>query len=262
MAMICEKYLNSVVSIGIYDKDNKLRYIGTGFFVYKTIDGESDKVYAFLITNKHVVKDFSIIYIKMKNKNTSKFEELKLELKENDNLFYHENDGVDLAVINLDGNEITQRNFSFHGFNIYTEAMSTSELLQEGVNQGNLIYMLGFPLELVNANQNPLCRIGCISRIDPDEINSDKSFLIDVLNFPGNSGSPVVIRPDSVGIVDSKVFNKSVLIGIVFESILSNEQLTSSLTNKPVEIRYDNTGLTRTVPVEFIREIIEKIIGD
>ena len=262
MSMICEKYLNSVVSIGIHDKDNKLHYIGTGFFVYKTVDGESDKVYAFLITNKHVVKDLGIIYIKMKNKNTAKFEEFKLELKEKENLFFHENDDVDLAVINLDGNEITQRNFSFDGFNIYTEAMSTSELLQEGVNQGNLIYMLGFPLGLVNVNQNPLCRIGCISRIDPDEIKSDKLFLIDVLNFPGNSGSPVVIRPDSVGIADSKVFNKSVLIGIVFGNILSKEELRSPQTREIVEIRYDNTGITRTVPVEFIREIIEKIIGD
>lgn len=259
MSMICEKYLNSVVSIGIHDSNNTLIWIGTGFFVYKSINEEGTQGIPFLVTNKHVVNGLNQIYIKMKNLKTSKFEEQILYLENNVSLFFDEDPNVDLAIIKLDGNFINQNNLKFDGFDIYKEAFATDELIKDGANQGNLIYTLGFPLSLVNINQTPLCRLGCLSRMDLDELNERKAILCDIQNFPGQSGSPVIIRPDIVGIVDTKVFNQSVLIGVIKGYIPYQEKLVSTQTNRLIEIREENSGIAEVIPVEFIRKIINRI---
>ena len=256
MSMICKEYLNSVVSIGTYDKNGNKFWNGTGFFITKLINKKEAAVY--LVTNKHVVLGFDKIFISMKDEITSEFKNIEFIVKDNPKFHYHEDKNVDLVCIEIDQIFVNGENFHFYCFNIDENAMTTDELIENGVDQGNLIYLLGFPLQLVNKNQNPLCRLGCIARMDKEEIELDKSFYIDVQNFGGNSGGPVIVRPEVVGIENTKVFNKSILIGIVKTCVMIVNKIINPKTNEEKIIPKENSGIAEVIPVEYIKQIIDK----
>lgn len=90
-----------------------------------------------------------------------------------------------------------------------------------------------------------------------EQITATHNILIDIQNFPGNSGSPVVLRPETISIEGTQALPKSVLIGIVHSYIPYQEQLINQQTGNVVEIRSEKSGLAMMHPVEYIREIIE-----
>ena len=89
-------------------------------------------------------------------------------------------------------------NAKYHFFPL-EEAFTIENMKQRGVFEGDLVYSLGYPLNLVNTSQkNPICRLGCISRISDLYIPGipEVNFLVDAQSFPGNSGGPVILRPE------------------------------------------------------------------
>lgn len=61
----------------------------------------------------------------------------------------HSNPAIDIAVLQLNGDFINRNNLEFPAFDIDKNAMSSSELLENGFDDGSFIYMLGFPMGLV-----------------------------------------------------------------------------------------------------------------
>ena len=120
--------------------------------------------------------------------------------------------------------------------------------------------MLGFPMGLVNEKSNlPLCRMGCIARMSETQIREQYNVLVDIQNFPGNSGSPIILRPELMSITGTQNFAKSVLVGIIHSYIPYKEELINRQTNQVVEIKSENSGIACLHPVEYIREVIDKI---
>ena len=267
MALIPDFYLNSVVSIGIMDTSNQqLHWIGTGFFVYrKILDNDqkvTDRVIPFLVTNKHVISCKKQIYVRLKSNESNKLFTVPINLIENGDKNYkeHPNPNIDIAVVSINGAFLEQNNILFRGFDIDDNSMTSAELRENGIDEGALIYMLGFPMGLVNENSLlPICRLGCIARINEDQINDTNSFLADIQNFPGNSGSPIINRIEINTLAGTKNLNKTMLIGIVHSYIPYQETLLNTQTNCIVEIRSENSGIANVHPVEFIREIIDLI---
>ena len=91
------------------------------------------------------------------------------------------------------------------------------------------------------------------------QIAESHNVLVDIQNFPGNSGSPIVTRPEIVTISGTPSFNKSILLGIVHSYIPYQESLINSQTKKVVEIRSENSGIALVHPVEYIKEIVDMI---
>ena len=136
--------------------------------------------------------------------------------------------------------------------------MSSSEFISEGGGEGTYVYMLGYPMGLVDVESNhPICRCGCVARAYSKEIKRTHNLLLDIQNFPGNSGSPIISRPEIASIRDSKSLGKAMLIGIIHSYIPYQETLINSQTGKTVEIRSENSGIANAHPVEMIREVVE-----
>lgn len=174
--------------------------------------------------------------------------------------FVHDIDDIDVAVLPLSAQFINDNDLDFPCFDIENTAMSTEELRSNGADAGSIIYMLGFPMGLVNEASNlPICRMGCISRMSETQIREQHNILVDIQNFPGNSGSPIITRPEFVSITGTHSLTKSILVGIVHSYIPYQEKLFSVQTNEIVEIRSENSGIALVHPVEYIREIIDKI---
>lgn len=261
MAIIPEFFINSVISIGVRNNTG-ISWIGTGFFIVRNVDVEGN-ARPMLVTNKHVLANTCGIVLRMKIRDSSALGIVDAALYENGiKLYYeHPNENIDIAVLPLNGNFITDNNIDFAAFDIDKHAMTSEELRHEGVDEGTLIHMLGFPMGLVNTNSTlPICRLGCVARISATQILESYNILADIQNFPGNSGSPIVTRPEIVSIEGTKSLNKSVLVGIVHSYIPYTENLINSQTQQIVEIRSENSGIALVHPVEFIREVVNEIV--
>ena len=261
MSVIPNFYINAVTSIGV-KKDSGIAWIGTGFFAKRTVDSNGN-VYPMLITNKHVFEDVHSIILRLKKKDSEEFDTVSASLEKNGKATYytHTNDDVDIAVLPLNASVFMENNFEFNAFDIDNHEMWSDEIRKNGVDEGSLIHMLGFPMGLVNINSTlPICRLGCVARMSKEQIVETHNILVDIQNFPGNSGSPIVTRPEFVSISGTPSFNKSILLGIVHSYIPYQESLINSQTKKVVEIRSENSGIALVHPVEYIREVVDMII--
>ena len=265
MAIIPQFYKNAVVSIGLKNQNSDIAWIGTGFFVTRAID--EDNVRPFLVTNRHVFLGKSTIVIRMKEKDTENLKEFDVSIVKSDGsneipiYVLHTQDDIDIAVLPLDASFIIENHLEFPAFDIDSNAMTSSELRDNGFDEGSLIFMLGYTMGLVNQSSSlPICRLGCIARISKEQIQEQHNILVDIQNFPGNSGSPIINRPEVVSIQGTKNLDRSVLIGIIHSYIPYQETLINSQTGKFVEIRSENSGLAYAHPVEYIKDIIDMIL--
>ena len=251
MALIPKHYIDSVVSIGIRREDKSIAWIGTGFFVHRRIN--ENTVLPFLVSNKHVLEHNPNVVIRMKEMTKDQLIEIDLKIE---GLKCHPH--ADIAAVKLPGSYIEQNHLNFKSFDVDTDSYSSIELRDNGADEGSLVYMLGFPMGLVNVNSGlPICRMGCIARISEEQIQESGDVLLDIQNFPGNSGSPVVNRVEAIAIEGTKALGRCVLIGIIHAYIPYQEQLVNMQTQNVVEIRSENSGIALMHPVEFIREVID-----
>lgn len=256
MALIPKSHMDSVVSIG-YKVQNALKWIGTGFIVAKAMN--SERVWLYLVTNKHVVEGQNSVWIRLHNDVQNTDDEIEVPLVENGIVMYsvHPNKDVDIAAIQLNGQYLMSNKFSTGYIDIDNGAMSSDELRSNGVSEGNLAYMLGYPMGLVNvSSKSPICRMGCIARMSKEQIDESNNILMDIQNFPGNSGSPVVIKPELISIEGTQNLPRCVLIGIIHSYIPYRDVLISQQTGERVEIRTENSGIANMHPVELIREVV------
>lgn len=259
MSIISSMFKNAVVPIGIKQADSTIAWIGTGFLVVKELS--PGLFNPFLISNKHVLAGCNSFIFAMKEIASENVKNLEVATVDKDGkpLFrVHPNLSIDIAVLPIDAAYITKERVVFPAFDIDKNAMTSSELRAAGVDDGSLVYMLGFTLGLVNiTSKSPLCRLGCISRMSEQQIQEQLNILVDIQIFPGNSGSPIILRPELISVDGSKALSRSVLVGIVHSYLPYQDRLISDQTQKVVEVRSENSGIALVHPVEFIREIID-----
>lgn len=259
MSLIPKEYTESVISIGITNLRGEVDWIGTGFFVIKEV--VTGKFQPFIVTNRHVLEGQRSIAFRLREKDTGKLRVLGMSLYDDHGKQLYSVEGdekIDIAAIILNYDYIRENNLNFSAIDIDAEALSSDEFLDHGGDEGSIVYMLGFPMGLVAEDSNaPICRMGCVARMDPSEISRNKNFLLDIQNFPGNSGSPIITKPEVISIKGSKALGRPVLIGIVHSYKPYQERLISLQTKELVETRSENSGIASANPVEYIREIVE-----
>ncbi|MGB9486715.1 MAG: serine protease, partial [Terriglobia bacterium] len=78
------------------------------------------------------------------------------------------------------------------------------------------------------------------------------SFLVDTFIFPGNSGSPVILRPEITSISGTPPQNVAYLIGIV-RSYLPYADFAVSQQTHHLRISFEeNSGLAEVLPTDYI----------
>jgi S1-C subfamily serine protease len=105
-----------------------------------------------------------------------------------------------------------------------------------------------------------IVRSGSISKLDNEILENQHSFLIDAFVFPGNSGGPVVLKPQSVALDGTISVNGTYLIGVVSGFQLYQEPLFSHQTSPPSIAGYanQNSGLSFVVPMDYAKEIYQE----
>lgn len=242
-------FLDLTVAIGNPNKE----WVGTGFLYGNSIKNE-----VYLVTNKHILEDihekYNQIVVRFNDENSSEDFYVDLERNEAPTYFNHPINDIDISIIpykkyfSRDKESKKPRSLKIIYADTTNITYTIAEMKVKSISEGDFIYTLGFPMGMDSINKkSPIVRTGCIARIDDLYNNESDQFLLDTFIFPGNSGSPVILKPESN--VQAR------LIGIVDGYIDYKEEL---FTEKGVlrGTSVQNAGLAKVYPVDFINQTI------
>jgi hypothetical protein len=182
------------------------------------------------------------------------------QVKETWSLGWTDNpDGKDISVLSLDIDKLRSR-FNVAYFPDDVVAADRQKLKELAVSAGDGIFVLGFPMGLTgNTHSAVVVRGGIIARIEDLLYYGGESFLIDSFIFPGNSGGPVLLKPESFSIPGTLNHPASYLIGVVDACQPYREPAVSPQTQETRVIFEENSGLAAILPIDYV---IDTIIAD
>jgi hypothetical protein len=164
--------------------------------------------------------------------------------------------GKDISVLSVNIDKL-QRDFSVSFFTSDIAAADRDKLRELGVAAGDGTFVLGFPMGLVqNAHSAVIVREGVIARIEDLLSYGAESFMIDSFVFPGNSGGPAVLKPESMSIQGTKNHPDSYLIGVVDAYQPYREPAVSLQTQETRIIFEENSGLANILPIDYVNDAI------
>lgn len=270
MAIIPEKHIESITPIGIYsdDEHTNIAWLASGFFVgrFEGIDSNNQERYTvYLVTNKHVISDLKEIVVQFNTKSGTTTHLFSLYDKLGNPLYSgHPDNDVDIVALNVVIEPEIDDCSILCFFALNNESLDTSSMRIYGVAEGSFIYTIGYPVGIdhklvTDIHKCPTCRFGCISRIE-HLYHSPKQFkfyLIDSQVYPGNSGSPVISRPEFISIQGTPSYSNSALLGIIKGHLDYQDVLVSRQTKQNRMITTENSGLAIVFPVEDIIDTVE-----
>lgn len=266
MSLITPKYLDCVVAIGEDNNKGEVHWMGTGFLLgYRlpNVQYANDDIYSvFLVSNKHVLCNQTKIFLRFNPQGGQPAQNYPLQIKNGTtNLCkLHPNDNVDVAVVNMPQtyfDNLVQNGVRPRFFTYDTDCYNIVDLKKIETTEGDDIFVLGYPMGNVgNTRQYVILRGGVIARIHDMLEGFSSDYIIDAPVFPGNSGGPVIIKPEFTHIEGTKSQNESRLIGLVKSYIPYRDVAISPQTGRPRVVFEENTGLTNVEPVDHIIETI------
>jgi hypothetical protein len=160
---------------------------------------------------------------------------------------FHKNLNVDLAILpfpigqNDDLKVLPEQHF----------------LSQEKLRELQDLFFISYQPGIPSSDKvRPVYRPATVSVLLPD-----KTFYMDGAAFPGNSGSPVFVRPEPIGFFgkNNPVYpapNSGKFVGLVGEYLPYQDIAVSSQTGRPRIIFEEHTGLSRIWSTDLLEEIL------
>lgn len=264
MALLPSQYLDSVVSIGIIGKDQLKHWVATGFvFGYRDDSYSENEYHLYIVTNKHVFNGHNTVYVRFNKKDNNDSKDYSLPLVVDGQKKYkeHPDSAIDVAAIQINPQTLVNDEIDIKFFQIDKHVFTVEQMRTKGVSEGDGVFVLGFPMGNIGHNEARkyvLVRSGCISRIREMLDGFTKDYIIDAIAFPGNSGGPVVYKPEIIALHGTEPINETCLIGIVKQNISYMDIAVSKQTGRDRIVFEDNTGLTVVESVDSIIETIKQ----
>lgn len=259
MALVPPGYLNATVAIGVLQPDGSKSWIGSGFLYEHFLDSENGA--RALITNKHVIGLNKEIWVRFNPLEDHPPKDLKLLTVNDEGIqqwYSHPRLEIDLAIIPIDIRVLVKTGMDYYCFKSTSDVADRATCKDSGVAEGDGVFVLGFPLGLVGTQRNHvIVRQGCIARIGDFLAGHSSEFLIDAQVNPGNSGGPVISKPEVVHITGTTPHYVSYLLGVVQSYVPQQEVALSAQTGRPRVVFEENSGLTSVIPAQMIKEAIE-----
>lgn len=255
---------------------------GTGFICQLTNPkyGDLTNIF-FLITNKHVIQNAKEMTIKMhkmdsaKANNTTKHieinldnqEEITLEEDMNSLFYFHPNEKIDIAILNMNQNVL--KKFIPLLLAIEIDSIIPNENSEIGIYDD--VTFIGYPNGLYDQkNLLPIIRKGVFATPYQVDFNHEKIFLIDASVFPGSSGSPVFLfdRQDiqeggtKLRLYQPRIFFLGIISAVYTQDDLFDIIQTSSIKAHgkhmlDIGIVYKASEIRKLIKFYFIDEILK-----
>jgi S1-C subfamily serine protease len=265
MALIPPFFLDAVVAIGDVVDGGRTQYIGTGFLYGRSLEEEDLPVrryQLFLISNRHILQGKEAVKVRFNPEGDAPAREYEAPLVDEDGELLwsaHDDPEVDIAALPINSRLLQREGIRFSSFRDDENLADRERALEEGISEGDGIFVLGFPMGQVGNERNyVIVRQGAIARIRDALAGTSKEFLVDALIFPGNSGGPIVTRPEFMAIYGTRATSQALLLGIVASYVPYRDVAVSLQTERPRIIFEENSGLTSAFPTDMIQEVVEK----
>jgi S1-C subfamily serine protease len=271
-ALIPPSYFDCVVAIGrnvhVIEKGVQWEPIASGF-LYGAPTGEKndkgEKLYrVFLVTNRHVVQGLPELILRFNPKESRPAKEYLaplMDAKGQQAWFSPPDPQLDVAVLSIDIDLLRKDGIKAEFFPGDDNSADIAKMKDLGVGEGDGVFVLGFPLQLVGGERNfVIARQGIVARIGDLLQGFSKTFLVDTFIFPGNSGGPVLIKPEMISVTGTKPQTSALLIGLVASFQTYQETAVSQQTGRPRITFEENAGLANVVPVDHIRAAIAEAV--
>ena len=256
MALIPSGYMKTIISLGV--SRQSFDHLGTGFLYDHPLCTKDGKTHyrMFLVTNKHVV-DAGVTDVRFNQPRLGSLEVHSISSVTSGPWTTHPY-GADVAVIPVLSPGPLTVGRSVQDTEIFLGDVSTpSDEELPTITEGIGVFLIGFPLGLIGDDHNyPIVRSGVIARIQDWLGGEEDTFLIDAPAFPGNSGGPVLVRPDTTALRNTAAVTQAFLIGMVSHSIHAREVAVSPQTGETRVAFVENTGLSRVVPINTVKETL------
>jgi S1-C subfamily serine protease len=269
MALIPPSFIDCVVALGKTKPDGPVHWGASGFFYGKFFEEgpEPDmSVYkVYLVTNRHVLAGSDQVSIRVNPQGAGQARDFIASLSDpstEEKLWYgHDDDQVDVAVLPINFQLLLDEGMEVSMFTSDATSLEVSAMKESQVSEGDFVYALGFPLGLVGEERNTvIVRSGTIARVRETFDNPRYRFLVDAVIFPGNSGGPIVTKPELIAIKGTGAKTDARLIGIVSGYVPYQDMAVSSQTNRIRVIFEENSGLTTVYSVDCINEAIDALV--
>ena len=264
MALIPPFYFNCVVAIGKRESKDEINWIGTGTLVgrfYKKSSLNAKHYHIFIVTNKHVMENNSSLVIRFNPLNSRPAKDYDIPVIDKSGKAFwksHPNPEIDLAAICLDADFLQEEGVSYQYFHSDLHLMPLNQMAKQGMSEGDFIYVLGFPMGIMAPNrQYVISRTGIIARLRDTIEGTSNDFMIDSMIFPGNSGGPVINKPEIISIEGTNSVPSPYLIGIVASYLTYTDTAVSKQTGQSRVVFEENSGLAIVIPADYILETID-----
>ena len=230
--------------------------MGTGFIYAYREDGGGYG--GWLVTCKHVVEGIGrhsdSVYVRANRASNSGIRPFRANLK----WTFHPS--ADVAVHVTQHSVLEEHNVEYmalaHG---YTRADAMAESLLEG----DSVFLIGFPSGWKEGRHDyPVVRYGVLAQIRGWYNQEHETFLVDGSGFGGNSGGPVITKPEisAVSGGDGIRITASRLIGMVSKVTREPAEMVASGTvgqaGDTNQGFFQHSDLIEVVPVDLIEETI------
>jgi hypothetical protein len=277
-AQIPPFFINSVVALGGerpisvpgLPDHTEWQTAGTGFFYGYLVQNDPDqskrRYEIYLVTAKHVIQGYIAathgdIKVRINPKDSStaiqEFSIPNIPKPDESSWFYDPDSTIDIAITSINFDFLKGLGYEPNFFPNDSAVLEKKTLIESEVAAGDGVFVLGFPMNLTGAQRNyVIVRQGVIARIAEMLEGASKSFMVDSFVFPGNSGGPVVLRPEIFGIQGTKTHNNAALIGVVTDYRPYTDVAVSPQTNHARVLFEENSGLADVLPINYVEETI------
>jgi trypsin-like peptidase len=269
MSLLPRGYLDTTVAVETGHTDGEaMRYrtIGTGFFIGLGYGDRSasgvENCRLFLVTNRHVLAGREDLLIRV-NRKGGAAQRVCLPLGGGEGRTWatHPDERVDVAVVLINARALGEAGMDFRYFRP-TDVALVATMKALDIGPGEELFVLGFPMGMSGVERNyVIARSGIIARFDDEILSASRTFLIDASVFPGNSGGPVIVKPNSDSLAGAKPIDQAYLIGMV-RSYLPYEEVAYSLQTDPPTPRMvftENSGLADVIPIDCVKEAADTL---
>ena len=268
MALLPHKYLNAVVAIGVQSTSKEMavtgqpmRKIATGFlYAYPksgTMGETNTDFRLWLVTCKHVIEgvreeNIGEIMVRLNKSAKEEMQTFRIYLQQGSGPDWIENPTADVAVIPTSPQDLKSRVLQWETFAAGRNTLTREKAAEAGMSEGDGIFMLGFPTGWRPGRQDyPIVRHGVLAHVQGWFNKEHDTFLLDGSGFPGNSGGPIVTKPQMDAVKGTSVVPSSWLIGMV-----SKRKLSKVAGNRDSVVA-ENADLVVVTPMDAINEAIE-----
>ena len=231
--------------------------IATGFLYAYPRSGlpndSSDSFKLWLITCKHVIQagvESNEIFARLNKSEHSGMQTFRISLQRGDGLDWTLHPTADVAVIPVLWQGLEAKGVRWETFAAGRNALSRTRAAEVGLTEGDEVFIVGFPAGWMEGRQDyPIVRHGVLAQIQGWLKEEHDTFLVDGSGFPGNSGGPVITKPQRFAVAGTQAVGGSWLIGMVSERKLSRIR-----TDAPDVA--ETADLVQVIPVDLIDETI------